>query len=328
MFTPPKRAVPWFGSFFLLMVVPGLLEGKLQSFRLLTPMNIIISFVMNLGGVSGIVFFLLKYFVSERERTITALDAAHRRVRHSLSLAMEVQQNLLPDADPKIDGLDIAGKSIYCDETGGDYYDFLKPVDAQKGQIGIVVGDVSEHGIPSALLMATARAIIRQRTSSPGSLSEIVSDVNRELARDVEDSGRFMTLFYAVLDSKAGSIRWVSAGHEPAIIYDPNTDAFIELTEASGFPLGIMEDAEFEEARRDIAAGQIIVSATDGIIEARNPKDDMFGRERLYDTIRKNVSGSAQDILNAILNTLNRFKAGTQSEDDITLVVIKIERNF
>ena len=273
-------------------------------------------------------FFLLKYFVTERERTIAALDAAHRRVRQSLSLAMEVQQNLLPDADPKIDGLDIAGKSIYCDETGGDYYDFLKPSDSQEGQIGIVVGDVSEHGIPSALLMATARAIIRQRTSSPGSLSEIVSDVNRQLARDVEDSGRFMTLFYAVIDSQEKKIRWISAGHEPAIVYDPIADTFDELSDSSGLPLGVLEGAEFNEAKREIAPGQIIVAATDGIMEAHNPAGEMFGKSRLFDVIRQNAPANASTILSAIIDSVERFQKDVEPEDDMTLVVIKIERNF
>jgi sigma-B regulation protein RsbU (phosphoserine phosphatase) len=133
-------------------------------------------------------------------------------MKRSLELAMEVQQNLLPKENPRIKGLDIAGKSIYCDETGGDYYDFIKLDESQKANIAIVVGDVSGHGIPSALLMATARAFIRQRADLPGGLSQIISDVNRQIAGDVEDSGQFMTLFYVVVDQDSRCLEWVRAG--------------------------------------------------------------------------------------------------------------------
>jgi len=109
---------------------------------------------------------------------------------HSMDLAREVQQNLLPDKAPFVDGLDIAGKSIYCDKTGGDYYDFLEIGQPDMGKITVVVGDVSDHGIPSALLMTTARALIRQRYAMPGDISQIVSDVNRHLTKDVQESGQ------------------------------------------------------------------------------------------------------------------------------------------
>ena len=116
----------------------------------------------------------------------------HRdQMRQSLAIAMEVQQNLLPKDDPVFDGLDIAGKSIYCDETGGDYYDYFEFGEPRTEKIGIVLGDVSGHGISSALLMATARAFLRQRSALPGTISQVISDINRQLARDVVNSGRF-----------------------------------------------------------------------------------------------------------------------------------------
>jgi phosphoserine phosphatase RsbU/P len=125
--------------------------------------------------------------------------------------------------------LDIAGQSIYCERTGGDYHDYLGMGDCHEGRIGIVVGDVSGHGIPSALLMTSARSSIRQRASRSGSIAQIVSDVNRQLTRDVEESGRFMTLFCSQIDTHSRSISWVRAGHDPAILYDPVTDSFEKL---------------------------------------------------------------------------------------------------
>jgi sigma-B regulation protein RsbU (phosphoserine phosphatase) len=280
---------------------------------------------MNIGGVSTIAFFLLKYFVNAREQAMRELDKEHRRVRRALSLAMEVQQNLLPKETPEVRGLDIAAKSIYCDETGGDYYDYLNVGEYQEGKIGVVVGDVSDHGIPSALLMATARALIRQDRAPFGNIDRVVSDVNRQLTQDVKDSGRFMTLFYAEFDRQNKHMRWLNAGHEPAIVYTPDTDTVEELSGGGSLPLGIIEDTEYKSARKNIAPGQIVFIGTDGIWEAQNPEGEMFGKDRFYSIIRQNFSASANEIQSAIFQSLNHFRKDNAPDDDMTLVVIKIE---
>jgi sigma-B regulation protein RsbU (phosphoserine phosphatase) len=246
------------------------------------------------------------------------------RLRQSLDLAKEVQQNLLPGKDPRFPGLDIAGKSIYCDETGGDYFDFFDTAGTDAKKYGVVIGDVSEHGIPSALLMASARAFMRQRTALSGGIAEIVGDVNRQLTRDVEDTGRFITLFYLEFNMNDRSLSWVRAGHEPATLYDPITDRFEELT-GKGIALGIDDSWQYAEKRRaDLAAGQIILLSTDGIWEARNLKDEMFGRQAIYHIIRQNSHLPAAKIQDAILSALHRFQQGVAPADDVTLVIIKI----
>lgn len=325
MFAGTTRSLPWFMAYALLMVASGLQSGD-SSWQPGTLPNsaVVFSFVMNIGGVSAIVFILLRYFVHAREQAMAALDKEHRRVRQSLSLAMEVQQNLLPKANPQIDGLDISGKSIYCDETGGDYYDFLEVANPAEGKIGVVVGDVSDHGIPSALLMATARAFIRQRCSAFGRIERVVSDVNRQLAKDVEESGRFMTLFYAEIERPAKTIKWVNAGHEPAMIFDPKTDSFSDLSGGHNLALGVFEDSDYKKAQQEISVGQIIVIATDGLWEARNQSGEMFSRDRIQQIIRFNATRSANDIQNAILDALKAFQKDAKLEDDMTLVVIKI----
>ena len=324
MFAGMMRSVPWFIAYVLLVVLSGLTSGKEVSQAALPPSVTAVSFVMNIGGVSAIVFFLLRYFVEERERAMAALDKEHQQVRHSLSLAMEVQQNLLPKADPAIKELDIAGKSVYCDETGGDYYDFPDGDHYAEGKIIVVVGDVSDHGIPSALLMATARAIIREHSSRPGSVAEIASDVNRQLFRDVEDSGRFMTMFYADIDRGNRRMRWLNAGHEPALVYSPATDSFGDLSGQGNLPLGIFKEAEYMEGKWDIVPGQIIAIATDGIREARNRYGKMFGTDSLRTIIRRNATASSVKILQAVFTALDLFRQGVKSEDDMTLVVIKV----
>ena len=246
------------------------------------------------------------------------------KMRHSLELAREVQQNLLPRGAPSPIGLDIAGKSIYCDQTGGDYFDFLEVGSSEVNKIGLVVGDVSGHGVPSALLMATARALMRQRSYLPGGPAQVVSDVNMHLSRDVEESGQFMTLFYLVIDPVQQSLQWVRAGHDPAVLYDPHKDKFEELR-GSGIALGVDESWNYEtQNRRGLKEGQIILIGTDGIWESRNIEGQMFGKNALLSLIRQNATSNAEDIMAAIIDSLKGFQQNVEPEDDITLVVVKI----
>ena len=243
-------------------------------------------------------------------------------MQQSLELAMQVQQNLLPQKDPVVKGLDVSGRSIYCDETGGDYFDFLHS--NGNNRLGVVLGDISGHGIPSALLMATARAFIRQRSVMPGNISEIIEDVNRLLCKDVMDSNSFMTLFYLSIDPQSRNLRWVRAGHDPALSYHPDTDTFEEFVGA-GIPIGVEPDWEYaENEKTGLGPGQIIVLSTDGIRETFNRSGEMFGKERMLEAIRQNRQGNARDILDGIIGSVDQFREGLEFQDDITLVVIKV----
>ena len=269
---------------------------------------------------SAIEVILLQLALADRFRT---LSYEQDKIKQSLYLAREVQQNLLPHEDPKVDKLDIAGQSIYCDETGGDYYDFILSDKDEHEQIGIAIGDVSGHGVSSALLMSAVRSSLRQRLYLPGNLSDIISDVNRQLVQDVEDSGQFVTMFYLTIDPIKKHLEYVRAGHDPAIVYDPNTDAFEELG-GTGMALGVDENWKAKAYNVALNNGQLIFLSTDGIWEARNLQGEMFGKESICDIIRNYSSLSAKEILNTILESLNNFQKGAKNEDDITLVIIKI----
>ena len=247
-----------------------------------------------------------------------------KNFKSSLAQASEVQQKLMPKSDPQVDGFDIAGRSIWCDETGGDYYDFLYPAANGKKRIAIVVGDVTDHGISSALLMATARAFLRERVHTPPSeCAAIISDVNKRLVQDIEELNLFMTMFYGEIDIKEKMIRWVKAGHEPAILYTPGTDSH-EMLAGEGLPLGVMEDAVYKESQKQINPGQIILIGTDGIKEAVNANREMFGNKRLLNVIRDYADKSAREILDKAFESLNNFRHPLEADDDETLVVIKV----
>jgi sigma-B regulation protein RsbU (phosphoserine phosphatase) len=247
-----------------------------------------------------------------------------KNFKSSLAQASVLQQKLMPKSDPRVDGFDIAGTSIWCDETGGDYYDFLYPPANGHKKIGIVVGDVTDHGISSALLMTTARAFLRERVQTPPSeCSAIISDVNRRLVRDVEELNLFMTMFYGEIDINEKMIRWVKAGHEPAILYTPQTDSF-EFLAGEGLPLGVIEDAVYKESQKQINSGQIILIGTDGIKEAVDTHGEMFGNERLLNVIRDYADQPARKILDRAFESLNDFRHPLGPEDDETLVIIKV----
>jgi sigma-B regulation protein RsbU (phosphoserine phosphatase) len=228
---------------------------------------------------------------------------------------------------PEVEGLDIAATIVYCDETGGDYYDFLDTRETHSGEFSVVIGDVSGHGIPSALMMATGRAFLRQRSMLPGTAADIVSDVNRQMTRDFAESGSFMTLFYLTIVASDMCLYWVRAGHDPAILYDPATDTFEELRGA-GIALGVDADGRYEQFRKTgLKKGQVIVLGSDGLWEARNPEGEMFGKQPIHQIIRQNPEAIAREILTSSFNAFNVFLGDRAPEDDVTLVVIKITKN-
>ncbi len=244
------------------------------------------------------------------------------RLKEALDLAMEVQQSLLPREAPQIDGLDIAGKCIYCDETGGDYFDFMEFSELD-GRIGVVVGDVAGHGIGAALIMATVRSLLRSRITQPGTLSQVITDVNRMLCLDTSKTMSFMTLFFMLADRLNRKINWVRAGHDPAIIYNTSTDSFSELR-GTGIALGVDETLSFHEYEyTGWTDDQMIIIGTDGIWEATDDQGELFGKERLLELVRRHKDHSAQEIVQIIIDALGEFHRTASQQDDITLVVMK-----
>lgn len=244
------------------------------------------------------------------------------RLRKSLDLAGTVQKRLFPATPPRVSGLDLAGVSIPCDETGGDYYDFITR-EKDSGGVDVIVGDVVGHGISSALLMTSVRAMVRTRSEIGGNLSDILQDVNQLLYKDVGSTGDFVTAFYLGYDGATKTMTWVRAGHDPALLYDSETDSFRELREG-GPSLGVIADANYANGTERMTGGMVLLLATDGIWETRSAGNELFGKDRIRKIIRANSYKSAQQILDELLTTLTAFREGNQAEDDITAVVIRV----
>lgn len=246
----------------------------------------------------------------------------HRsRLISALKVAEEVQQNLLPQSPPRIQGIDLAGVSTYCDETGGDYYDYLE---LPGGRLGVIVADAADHGVGSALHMATARAFMRFAAHHYKDPATLMAAVNQDLTRDNAATGRFITAFFLEIDATARRLRWSRAGHEPALLFDPASAQFREL-KGKGIALGVDEGSGFETVEiTGWPADSVLLIGTDGIHEARNAKGDYFGHERLKEIIRDNHAADAETLKQIILDTVDGFREGFAMEDDLTLVAVKL----
>lgn len=241
----------------------------------------------------------------------------------SLNLAKQVQQQLLPASPPSIEGLDIAAVCVYSDQTGGDYYDFL-PLgpDGQDGWV-VIVADVTGHGVPAALLMATARSILRAQPIQADALDQFLTRLNTELCRQIPE-GRFMTMYALVLEPNLRTVRWASAGHDPALVFDPGRNSFTEL-EGHDLPLGVDPESTFEALTADapLGEGQILIIGTDGIWETQNAEGRFFGKDGLRRVLRKSASESADEIGRQLLQSLEKFRDTCPQQDDVTFIIIK-----
>lgn len=256
------------------------------------------------------------------EHTNHMIDGLRHRFKliNSLKMAEEVQQNLLPDRSPYLEKFDISGTSIYCDETGGDYYDyFLLPED----KLGVVVADACGHGIGAAMLMTSVRAFLTSAIDKYQSPAQLLKDINNHITRDCSKSGRFTTMFFLEVNSRTKSLKWVRAGHDPALVYHAQSQDFSHL-DGTGLVLGVDDSYDFVDSTASAChTGDIILIGTDGINETRNKDQETFGHKRLEKIILNHAQDSAQIIQKTIVEEVDNFRGELAQEDDITLVVIK-----
>jgi phosphoserine phosphatase RsbU/P len=247
---------------------------------------------------------------------LIARDRERQALAREMELARRIQLSLLPSQPPSHPRWRFAAYARSCDQTGGDYYDFI----AAAGATEVVVGDVSGHGIGAAMMMSTARAFLRALHEQPGSLAEIMAKLNRLLELDMADDA-FMSLAIVRL-ADDGRCEFVSAGHEPPLVYRAKPRSFDAL-DSTGLPLGMIEDAAYDTASvQPIVAGDIVVLFTDGVFEAQRPgSDETFGMERLKQVVASESANGAQAVCDGIIAAVDGFLGGTQAHDDITLVV-------
>jgi serine phosphatase RsbU (regulator of sigma subunit) len=254
-----------------------------------------------------------------RDATVAAAEA-HR----DLDVAREIQQSFIPE-DLRAPGVEVAGRSIACSGAGGDYVDYWMRRDAEgreTGEVVLVIGDVSGHGVGAALMMATTRAFLRGLLSQSHDLPVVLRRLNELLGADVR-AGRFVTLFVGVLDPGCRRLAWASAGHDPPLHHRPAEGATTAL-EATGPPLGVLPEAEFPCATTALSPGDLLVLTTDGAWEVRDAAGECWGRERLAEALADLAAESPHGVLAGLRRRIAGFAGTVDPSDDISLVVARI----
>ena len=292
----------------------------------------VVTFV--LGISSGLAFFALPtaaigLWATAFVRQVAAVAETSERLRRAeedrereaqeLSAARVIQQQLLPKELPSLPGWRLASYYQPARAVGGDFYDFLELPD---GQVALVAGDVTDKGIPAALVMTTTHSIFRGDAPGLVSPGAVLEQANNRLYPDIP-AHMFVTCLYAVLDPHSGRLRYANAGHN--LPYVATADGVTELR-ARGMPLGAMPDMTYEENETYLAPGESILLHSDGLVEAHNPAGEMFGFPRLQEIVES--SSGSEHLIDECLTELKEFVGSDwEQEDDITLVTLQRDRN-
>lgn len=245
--------------------------------------------------------------------------AEKQKLLHDLSVAREIQQSLLPPGNPEIPGFDIAGWNKPAEDTGGDYFDFIR---FPGEEVGLVLADVTGHGIGPALLTSECRALMRAVASLENNPAEVITRVNELLYGDL-DSARFITLYFGVLKPKSNEIPYLSAGQAPLIFYSEKSGEG-QFLEATTVPLGILPTMKIPATPTlRMEPGDTLALLTDGFFEWENEEGEPFGKERILDLIKMNRDLTSEALIAEFYREVLEFAGGTPQADDLTAVVVR-----
>jgi sigma-B regulation protein RsbU (phosphoserine phosphatase) len=241
------------------------------------------------------------------------------RIERELELAAAIQRQLLPRELPRIAGVELAGSTLPTRQVGGDYFDWFP---LSRGRLGFVVADVSGKGIPAALLVSTVHAAIHLQIEASETIVELVSRIDRHLQR-FSAAHKFLTLFFGLLEPDRNRLRYVSAGHNPALLARGN--GAIEHLAATGVPVGLVPHGSWREESASLERGDLLCVYTDGFTEATNADEEEFGLERMERGLVSRLSQSAREISDALYGEVAAFAAGVPQYDDQTLLIVRRE---
>lgn len=259
--------------------------------------------------------------VAQLVRQQQAEAEERQRIEQELQVARLIQHTLLPKTLPQVEGWHLAAHYRPARAVGGDFYDFI---DLEDGRLGLVVGDVTDKGVPAALVMATTRSVLRAAAATLIEPGAVLAQVNTKLCPDIPPN-MFVTCLFAVLDPISGRLVYANAGHDAP--YQRSRDEVIELR-ARGMPLGLMPDMEYEEMETRLAPGDAVLFYSDGLVEAHNPEREMFSFPRLHDLMATHKNSTPEDLVDFLLERLSQFTGPDwEQEDDITLVTLQRVQN-
>lgn len=248
-----------------------------------------------------------------------ALLIEQERLKRELELARQIQESILPRALPGIPCFDFGAKIEPMAQVGGDFYDFIH---LSENKIAIVVGDVSDHGVPAALFMALTVTLLRaesQRLDNPG---DVLRTVNHHLL-GMNETGMFVTIFYGLLDCEKREFQYARAGHEPPILMTLNGEN-IPFEYSAGQLIGILQDPIIDEGTLSLNPDSVLLLFSDGVTEANDQDGVLFGQGRLKTALQIRCHHSAQDICDHIWDELQAYRGETVQHDDVTIVTVKV----
>ena len=238
------------------------------------------------------------------------------RLERELQVAAEIQMSILPDILPVPPGYDFGGRILPARQVGGDFYDVF---DLGGNKFGILIGDVADKGVPSAIFMARAHALIIAEADDAITPGEVLRMTNKHITR-LEKSTQFVTALYGVLDTTTGEFSYARAGHEPPLLLEKGE--VHRLPHKPGMALGLWENITLDEYSIFLPKGSLLVMFTDGLTDCRNPKGEPFGLERIKNTMANLKDDSAQGGCNQLFDTLMKYQDGSKQDDDVTLVAV------
>jgi phosphoserine phosphatase RsbU/P len=239
------------------------------------------------------------------------------RLERELQVAADIQMSILPDVLPVREDFDFGGRILPARQVGGDFYDVF---DLGDNKLGVVIGDVADKGVPSAIFMARAHALIIAEADSAISPGEVLRRVNKHITR-LEKSIQFVTALYGVLDTQTGEFSYARAGHEPPLLLHEHGDVH-RLPHQPGMALGLWENITLDEYRLFLPKGSLLVLYTDGMTDCRNPKGEQFGIARIKNTMIGLINLSAQEGCDQLFDSLMKYQNGSKQDDDVTLLAI------
>ena len=246
------------------------------------------------------------------------LQIANEKMEQELALAGEVQASFLPGKIPQIPGWQLSVSLIPARETSGDFFDAI-PLPG--GRVGLLIADVVDKGVGAALFMALSSTLLRTYATEYPTQPELVfSAVNERILQDT-NAKQFVTVFYGILDPDTGTLVYGNAGHCPPYLVNAHNGDNAQALKRTGVPLGIFEDAVWEQQVIQISPGDVLVLYTDGISEAQNAADAFYGRDRLLNSIQNRLGGTAEEIKEVIYNDVYEFIANKTLFDDIALII-------
>ena len=239
------------------------------------------------------------------------------RLERELEVAADIQMSILPDVLPVHEKFDFGGRILPARQVGGDFYDVFV---LDENKIGVLIGDVADKGVPSAIFMARAHALIIAEADSATTPGEVLRMANKHITR-LEKSTQFVTALYGVLDTKTGEFSYARAGHEPPLLLHGHGDVH-RLPHKPGMALGLWEDITLDEYSLFLPQGSLLVMFTDGMTDCRDPKGEPFGLQRIKETMAGLHGMSAQLGCDQLFDTLMIYQSGSKQDDDVTLVAV------